>query len=353
MTLPPRAGREDPMLLSERLSLKELSELSRALRHYLSAGLTLLDVFRQQAKRGRPRVRPVAARIAAALGKGQGLEETLQAESGVFPVLFISLMRVGERSGQLAEVSGELEKYYARQDALRRRFLAQITWPIIQFFLSVFIVAGLIWIMGLLAGRNPGEKPFDPLGLGLFGTTGALIFLGAVFGTLGTLLTLYVVARRNLYGRVVDEWLLRIPVLGSCLRALALARFSLAFGMTTDTNIPMASAIRLSMRATGNDAFAGASEAAEDAVRAGEEVTAALGRTRLFPEEYLHVLAVGEETGQLPEVMRRQAVEYDDEAGRRLKTLAATAAWGVWALVAILIIITIFRIYLSYISLLG
>jgi type IV pilus assembly protein PilC len=341
------------MLLSPRLSLKELSELCRVLRHYLGSGLTLLDVFRQQSAKGRERVRPPATRIAAALGKGQSLEEALQPESGVFPVLFISLARVGERTGHMPEIFAELEKYYARQHSIRRRFYAQITWPVIQFFMAVFIVAGLIWIMGLLAGRNPGEKPFDPLGLGLFGTKGALIFLGVVFGTLGALTTLYVIARRNLYGRVVDEWLLRVPVLGSCLEALALARFCLAFGMTTDTNMPIGSAIRLSMRATGNDAFAGRSDAAEEAVRGGEEVTAALGRTHLFPEEFLHILAVGEETGQLPEVMRRQAAEYDDEAGRRLKALAAVAAHGIWALVAVLIIITIFRIYMSYISLLG
>jgi type IV pilus assembly protein PilC len=333
------------MLLGTRLSSKELAELCRVLRHYLSAGLTLVDVFRQQAKKGRERVRPAATRIAAALGRGQGLEEALQAESGVFPVLFISLARVGERTGMLPEVFAELEKYYTRQQALRRKFLAEITWPVIQFVLSVFIVAGLIWIMGILPNK------IDPLGLGLLGAKGAFIFLAVIFGTIGSLVTIYVVARRNLYGRAVDERLLRIPVIGPCLRALALARFCLAFALTADTSMAVAAAIRLSLRATGNDAFASRSDAAEEAVRGGEEVTAALARTRLFPEEFLHVLSVGEETGQLPEVMRRQAVEYDDEAGRRLKVLATVASWGVWLFVAILIILTIFRVILrTYIS---
>jgi type IV pilus assembly protein PilC len=338
---------------SARLSLTELSELCRVLRHYLGAGLTLLDVFRNQAAKGRLRVRPPAGRLAAALGRGESLEDALQAETAVFPPLFLSLARVGEHTGMLPEIFTELEKYYARQHTLRKRFYAQITWPVIQFFLAVFILAGLIWIMGLLGSREPGAKPFDPLGLGLFGAKGAAIFLAVIFGTLGSVAAVYVLARRNLYGAAVDSLLLRVPVLGPCLRALALARFSLAFGLTTDTGMSIARAIRLSLRATGNDAFASRSDAAEAAVKHGEEVTAALARTNHFPEEFLHILSVGEETGQVSEVMRRQATIYDEEAGRRLAALAAVASHGVWALVAVFIVIAIFRIALTYISLLN
>jgi type IV pilus assembly protein PilC len=336
-----------------RLSQSELAELSRVLRHYLGSGLTLLHVFRNQANKGKERVREPARRIAAALEKGHGLEDALEAEAAVFPPLFVSLVRVGERTGMLPEVCAELEHYYARQHALKRRFLAQITWPVVQFVLSVFILALLILVLGLLPGRGPREKPFDPLGLGLSGPTGALIFLGAVFGTLAALAAAYILIRRSMYGPAVDTFLLRVPALGPCLRALALARFSLAFGLTTDTGMTIHRAIRLSLRATGNDAFAGRSERAEAAVRAGQEVTAALAGVGLFPEEFLHVLAVGEETGQVPEVMKRQAVHYDEEAGRRLAILAAVAARGVWALVAVFIIIFIFRIFLTYVDMLN
>jgi type II secretory pathway component PulF len=120
------------MLLSSRLSLSDLIELCRSLRHYLGAGLPLVDAFRQQAKRGRARVRPVAGRIAAALEVGDSLEDALQRENHAFPPLMQALARVGEQSGMLAEVFAELEKYYARQQKLWRHFLAQSTWPLIQ-----------------------------------------------------------------------------------------------------------------------------------------------------------------------------------------------------------------------------
>lgn len=339
--------------MSSRLSYSELSELCRVLRHCVGAGLTVANVFRQQAGRGRAQLRPAAARIATALENGDSLEDALARERPTFPHLFVALLRVAENTGMVPEVCGELEKYYARQDMLKRRFLAQITWPVIQFFLAVFVLAALIWIMGLLAGRNPGQPPFDPLGLGLLGTRGALIFLAVIFGTLGGVFAAYRIARRKLQGPAVDARLLRVPALGPCLRALALGRFSLALGLTTEAGMVLPRALRLSFRATDNDAFAAASSKAEKVVKAGDELARALGRTGLFPEEYLHIIEVGEESGRLPEVLRQQAVHYDDEAGRRLKALAATAGYGTWTLVAIFIIIAIFRIALSYIGMLG
>jgi type IV pilus assembly protein PilC len=335
---------------SSRLSLSDLAELCRVLRHCVGAGLTLRDVFRQLSARGRPAVRSAAARVSATLEHGQSLEEALKNEADRFPPLFVSLLSVGERTGMLPEVAADLEKYYSRQLRLRKKFLSQITWPVIQFFLAVFVLATLIWVLGFLAKPEPGKEPFDPLGLGLRGGSGALIFLGVVFGTLGGGAAVFVLARQRIAGGKFDAWLLGLPAVGPCLRVLAMGRFCLAFSLTSEAGMVVHRALRLSMRATGNNAFIAASGKAEEAVRSGDEITSALGRTRLFPEEFLHIVAVGEESGSVPEVLRKQAEHYDDEAGRRLKTLANLAGGATWVLVAVLIIIAIFRIFLSYIS---
>ena len=128
----------------------------------LGAGLPIVDAFRNLAKRGAARVRPPAGRIAAALEKGDSLEDALERERAVFPSLFLSLARVGEHSGMLAEVFAELEKYYLRQRKLWRQFVAQSTWPIIQFVLAIFVLAGLILIMCMIA-ESRGGQALDPL----------------------------------------------------------------------------------------------------------------------------------------------------------------------------------------------
>src|SRR6516162_8281452 len=122
------------MSRAKRLSLQQLNDLCRDLRHYLGAGLAITDAFRHQSKKGPAPLRAVAERVTSTLKRGHSLSKALRQEGDAFPPLLLSLVEVGEASGMLAEVFGELEKYFSRQMQLKRQFLAQITWPLIQFF---------------------------------------------------------------------------------------------------------------------------------------------------------------------------------------------------------------------------
>ena len=338
------------MILSSRLPLSTLADLCRTLRHYLGAGLMLRDVFRQQATKGRSDVRPVAARISAGLENGDALEDLLRAETAAFPPLFISLATVGEQTGMLPEVFRELEKYFLFQDRLRKQFLMQIAWPAFQLVAAILVVTGLIFILGILAG--PGSSGFDPIGLGT-GPGPAMGFFCSAWGVVGAVLALYVLGKRLLRQGLLDGFLLRLPVIGPCLEALALTRFCLALRLTLETAMPIARALRLSFRATGNDAFAAVSGVAEKSVKSGSDLTAALAKTRLFPQQFRHVLEVGEESGRLTDVLEHQGDQYAEEAERRLKVLATTAGWGVWMVVAGIIIFCIFRIALTYLGMIN
>lgn len=332
------------MLFSSRLPLSSLIDLCRTLRHYLGAGLTLRDVFRQQARKGTSLVRPVAFRISDRLERGEDLETALESEQSAFPPLFVALTTVGEQSGNLPEVYQDLEKYFRMQQKLWKQFLAQITWPVLQFVAAVGVITLLILILGMIADTRGGD-PIDPLGLGLTGTRGALTFLLSVAGLLGGLFLFYLLATRLLRQKAaVDGLLLRVPVLGPCLQALALARFCLALRLTTETGMPITEAVRLSLRATGNEAFIAQTKTMERTLKGGDELAMALARARVFGDEFTSILSVGEESGRISEVLEHQAEYYEEEAARRLKLLAQAAAWGVWLLVAVLIIIAIFRI---------
>jgi type IV pilus assembly protein PilC len=343
------------MLGSRRLPLTALIELCRVLRHYLSSGLMLQDAFRHQAKNGALAVRPIATRIASSLKRGNSLHDALQPEADAFGPMFLALVDVGEQTGMLPEVFAELERYFSRQLKLRRQLVAQITWPVLQFILAIAVLTGLIYIMGLLADRQgPGAKPLDPLGLGLAGPSGAAIFLGVVVGTLVGGAGLFYLLRRSLQQRAAtDAFLLEVPALGPCLRSLALARFCLALRLTTETAMPIAQAVALSLRATGNEAFRHKQKVVLEGIEAGDELTTTLTRTGLFPLELQHMLTVAEESGELSEVLRHQANHYHDESSRRLTALMATLGYGVWIFVGVMIIIAIFRIYSWYLGLLG
>src|SRR5205814_6527196 len=118
---------------------------------------------------------------------GDSLEAALDREKAYFPPLFLALGGVGERTGNLPEVFAELEKYYILQQKLWRQFVGQITWPLLQFFAAVFVIAGLLFILGIIAEIHGGSDKDTLLPHGMIGGRGAGLFLGCVFGTLGVL----------------------------------------------------------------------------------------------------------------------------------------------------------------------
>jgi type II secretory pathway component PulF len=336
------------MLFSAELPLSSLIEMCRAVRHNLGAGVAVVQVFRQLAGSGSTALRPVARRILAYLEQGESVAESLQREKNHFPPLLVALAGVGEQTGQLPEIFGEMEKYYLLQQRLRRQFRSQSMLPIIQFVLAVFIIAGMLFVIGLI-NQSRNTSTFGIRGPGAAGT-----FLVWVVGTLTLLFVGYLTLTRSLKRKAaVDAFLLRVPVIGSCLEALALGRFAMALQLTLDSSLSMRKALRLSLRATGNEAYACHADAVALALRSGEDLTTVLKRTRVFPQDFLHMIAVGEEGGRVPEIMRNQMDYYNEEAERRLRALARAASMGMWLIYAGLMVAAIFRIANMYLAALG
>jgi type IV pilus assembly protein PilC len=334
------------MLFSTSVPFDALMRFCRLARHGLAAGLSLVDVFRQQARSGPIPLRPTIDRLTAHLERGDSLEDALKAEGDRLPPLFISMAVVGEQTGQLPEAFGELERYYELQWKLRKQFIADITWPVIEFAGAVGVITLLLLVLGMIA--QPGMA-LDPFGLGV-GPRGAATFLLLVFGTLATLWGGYrLLARAAKQKAAVDLFLLRVPAIGPCLEALALSRFCLAARLTLGAGLAVKPALRRSLEATGNAAYPARFEAAAAVLRRGDDLVTVLRACQIFPNEFLDIVANAEEAGRVPEVMEKQAEFYQEESRLKLKILTQLAGFGVWLLVAILIIIAIFRIFFVFI----
>jgi type IV pilus assembly protein PilC len=319
--------------------------MCRTLHHSLAAGLTLRNVFRMQARKGSAPVRLVAERISQRLERGDSLEMALNQEQKVFPPLFLSLAAVGENTGNLPEIFGELEKYYRLQQTFWRQFWSQSVLPILQLVAAIFIISGLIFVLGIIG--TPGMM--DPLGIGLTGTKGALTFLFSNFGIIAALILGYVLLSRSLeHKAVVDGLLLRLWGIGPFLEALILGRFALALHLTLETGMPIAQALGLSLRGTGNAAFAVRAKVVQETLRSGETLTVALTRARIFPDDFIMILAMAEEGGRVPEVMRQQADQYFELAEVKLRVLTRVSSFAIWFFVASLIVLVILRFWLNY-----
>lgn len=329
-----------------------LATWCRAIRHGHGAGLTLVRMFEMQGRSGPVIFRDAARRIATSLESGSSLEDSLAAEGPALPELFVALAAVGERSGRIPVVFGQLEEYYRLQGQLRRQFIAQATRPVIMFIAAVLVIALAIFFLGVLAPA--GQEPTAPIGLGLTGTSGAVLFI-LVIGSIviGLLLAIKVFTSTVAKQAAFEAWLLRVPAIGPCVEAAALSRFCLALRLTLDSSMSIGKALRLSLKTAGNAAFEADADRIVKRVRKGEELAKTLGSNRVFPVEFIATVSVGEVSGQIPEVMAKQAAYYAEEMERRMKALTKALAWGIYILVGIFIIVAIFRMAGVYIQAIG
>jgi type IV pilus assembly protein PilC len=328
-------------MLSSRIPLPALVAWCRALRHGLYAGLSPVKILRQQAKSGPAAVRPLAGTLAERLNDGDSFEDALVPYRARFPRLFLELVTVGEKSGKLVDVFEELERYFEAQQDARKKFLQAITWPVIMYVAAVVIIAILVTVLALLGGH------IDPFGLGFLGPAAGLVVLTAGFGFGAVMLGFYFLARDNDdLKQFLEGFGIRVPGLRGAYRSFALQRFSLALGITHESGMRADQAVALSFRATANSAYTRHTEPTAQAVRKGKTITEALTSvgTDLFPEEFLDALQVGEDSGQISEVMARISEQYRDEATRRTKFLALVFGGLVYAMMGLLLIVLIIRI---------
>lgn len=332
---------------------KSLGMTCRSLSTMLHSGIAVRKSFEVAARRtGDARCARALRGVEQGIAQGQDVSEAMQAQNGAFPDLLVDMVSMAEKTGALPEVLERLADHYENNVRLRRAFVGQIAWPTIQLVAAVMIVAVVIWVMGMLPESKP-DDPFDFSGMtfGLRGERGALTWLGTIGAVAGMGLVVFLLVQKSLAARkVVDPILLKVPILGNCLRSFAIARFSWAYFLTQQTGMPVHRSLAASLRATGNGAFIGKTRLIGDAVKSGESLGDALDLSGLFPEEYIHTVHVAESSGTVPESLDRLSPQFEDQARRSLSILTSALAWSVWVMVAGFIIFLIFRFVLMYVN---
>ena len=331
-------------MFSRRIPLPDLIDLCRVLRHQLGAGLALHQVLKKQGERGRNSVRVIAGRLAEKLLKGISLSDALDAEVGAFPPLFLSMANLGETTGHLTEVFGELERYYQLELQMRRQFRSASVMPSAQFVFAVLVVAAVIWILGIIGGNKPLLTFF-----GIPGGLGAAAFLCSVSSVLALIAITYLLISRIGRQKVwMDRFLLAVPALGPCLYSLAMSRFTLALQLTLDSGLSITKGLRLSLEATGNAHFAAHADAIVNTLKNGQPLHEAIEASKLFTSDFVEMIVSSEIAGSVPEMMRHLQQQYHEETARRMTMLTRVAAGAVWLAVATFIVIAIFKLASIY-----
>jgi type II secretion system protein F len=326
----PRAGRalSLPGLGRRGVRTKELLIFTRELSTLLGAGIpldrslsTLVDLT------GNLELKRVTGEVLQAVRGGASLAEALAQHPKVFPALFVNMVKAGEIGGVLDQVLLRLVEYLARVEDLRDEVRSALTYPILLVGVGgVSVLLLLIYVLPRFAGMFADLGGTLPLSTRIMlSVSGALtsiwtIPIAAV--VVGGLYGLYrYVDATNRYA--IDAFKLRVPLFGSLFRRIEVARFGRTLGTLLRSGVPVLQSLDIVRAVAGNLVIDHAISDVQVGVREGVGMAAPLGRTGAFPPLALQMIAVGEDTGKLDEMLITVADYFDNEVRNEVKRLTS------------------------------
>lgn len=312
----------------ERLSQNNLAIVTRELSTLLHAGLPLdraLSILIELAES--PSVGATLTRVRDRVRDGATLADALGADKGNFPSYYLNMVRAGESGGAMEVVLSRLAEYIARSQATQQQIRTALVYPV--FLLGMAAVAVVI----LFTVVVPEFKPlFEDAGQQLPLATQIFIAIGdAVQGywwAIAIVVVLAVVGFRRFLTtpsgrRSWDRFVLGLPVIGAIVTKVEASRLGRTVGTLLQNGVPVLSALAIVRETVGNTIIAGTLEEAATGVKRGQGLAAPLAATERFPPLFIHLLRVGEESGQMVDMLIRAADIFEAETQRAVERMLA------------------------------
>jgi type IV pilus assembly protein PilC len=323
-----RAGGKTPSKAGSKVKDKEMAIFTRQFSTMIDAGLPLVQCLNILAEQSESKnLRAVTDRVARSVEQGSTLADSLRRHPRTFDDLFTNMVEVGESGGILDVVFQRLAVYIEKAAALRRKVKGAMIYPA-----SIMGVAALVVIFMLTFVIPTFTKMFKDLGADLplptqvvvwlseFVRTYILLIIAAIVGCVFALRAYY---RTEKGQATIDALLLKVPVMGTLIRKVAVARFTRTLGTLVSSGVPILEGLRITARTAGNKVVEKAVLQCRAAVTAGKTLAEPLKASGVFPPMVIQMISVGEQTGALDAMLSKIADFYDDEVDTAVSAMTA------------------------------
>jgi general secretion pathway protein F len=305
-------------LPGERIPSDELAATTRQFATLVGAGLPLVEALGALSEQTeRERLRHVLAQVRQQVLEGRALAAALAEHPRVFSPLYVNMVQAGEASGALDVVLTRLADYTENQARLLRKVRSALTYPAIMFVLGGAILLFLLSYVVPKVTRifQETQQQLPTVTVLMIGVSGFVArwwwLLAIVLG--GAILGARAYARTPLGRERLDRWQLRVPYFGRLAQRLAVARFARTLSTLLASGIGLLPALDIVKNIVNNVILARAIEQARDAIREGQSIAPPLRESGLFPPLVVHMVAVGERSGELEAMLAKAADAYDAE----------------------------------------
>jgi len=310
------------------VSSQDLAIATRQLATLIGAGIPLVEALTALVDQiEHPRLKRIMGVVKQKVNEGSSLAAALGENPKVFGDLYVNMIRAGESSGALDVVLVRLADFTESQAQLRNKIIGAMLYP------AIMVVVGFAIVGILFAVVIPKvTKIFDDMNVTLPWTTRLLIGVSTIVQNywylilLGIPLSLYGARRwlRTPRGTAFwDRTQLRVPVLGDLIRMLAISRFAKTLSTLLASGVPLLTAMDIVRNIVTNTLLSSVIDNARDAIREGESIAAPLKRSGQFPPLVYHMIAIGERSGQLEEMLSNVARSYEAQVEMRIGALTS------------------------------
>jgi type IV pilus assembly protein PilC len=318
------------------VDMRELAVYSRQFATLVASGMPMLRTLHSLEEQTLDEeIREATAGIRSDVEAGSTLEQAMGRHPRVFDRLFRAMVRSGEQSGRLEDALDRIAFQVEKTDALRRQVKSALMYPALVFgFAVVVLVAIVVFVIPVfvnvfkeIASEHPGESSSLPAPTQLcVSVSNALTgYWFVIIPVLVLIAVAFFRWKRTERGKETwDRFVLRLPFkIGDVIQKVALARWSRTFSGSVSSGVPMLQAIKLTGETAGNIVIEQAMDDVYASVKRGGSLAAPIEQNPIFPPMVGHMVAVGEETGQLEHMMSKIADFYEAEVDAKVKALTA------------------------------
>ncbi|MDF7799992.1 type II secretion system F family protein [Pontiellaceae bacterium B1224] len=336
---------------SSRVKMTDLAIFCRQLAISVNAGLPLRDAIEGIGMElEHPVLKRVSRDMVEQLHDGKSFSEVVARHPKVFNTMFTGLIKVAEESGKLPETLKQLADYLERTDRLQRRIKAMSTYP--AFIGIFFVVVCLIMTLFILpqftdifGGLGADLPPFTKL---VFGVNNFFVdnFLFIVIGVALLITGIVIYLRTDSGAYRKDQLKLKLPYAGGCLKKYILARFCRSLSIMVNSGVPISNALEICAEATGNQLVQRSVLGVREMIMTGSRIAVSMERAGIFPGLIVRMVAVGEDSGQLPEVLDNVSDLYEDQVEVSIMTSMALFEPVIICVFGVFILMIVMAIYL-------
>jgi len=349
-----------PFLERKTIKPKTLMIFTRQLATLIDSGLPLLRGLNVLGKQEPdPVLRKTIGKLADSVQGGSTFSDGLAQHPKLFNKLYINMVKAGELGGVMELVLVRLADFQEKAQKLKNKVVSAMFYPVIVLIIAVAIMAFLlVYIVPKfeqIFADMLGGKPLPALTEFVIGTS--RFFQNQWYMILGALIV--VVVAYSLAGRtekglaIIDAIKLRVPLFGDLIKKSAISRFSRTLGTLVTSGVPILQALNITRDTAGNVVLSNAIQKVHDSVKEGESIVSPLEKSGIFPPMVVSMIDVGEETGQLPEMLLKVADVYDDEVDNTVAGLTSLLEPIMIVFLAVVVGTIVIALFLPLISIIS